>query len=536
MRSCPNSAAWIVTAIFLGTATAATPNFMQPKVNPGSQEPDWVDLLKQQWGLDMDRDLRNPVIEGAASACMFKKAGKGPVTFTPIIALGLETTTRGGWYQAKQAGTDAARLPTEVWAYAYKQPAGEMESGQYTPPHLASGSTSFDPGDVQFGLWVSNDHFQNETVRSDPGVNAATIPRFKKQPFKAMIYPNVDIKTGKLITHSYIIGWEYSTNDDFQDVVTRVDNVTLLPSPTLPGIIEGDAAAKKLADGFKFTEGPTWDVKRNALYFSDIPPGHIVRYQDGKAEVANTSSNNSNGLMMDQSGALIACEHGGRRVSRAPSPGQPAETIADRYQGKRLNSPNDLWIDATGGIYFTDPRYGKRDDLEQDREAVYYISKAPGNTNDRDREKITRILNVAAAPADDRPTPDNLIRPNGIALSPDGKTLYVIDHGADCVNRYPVQSPGIIGKGERIAYTPWPDGMTVDQEGRLYVTSDEGVIVLNPDGKWIGVITVAERPANCTFGGQDYRTLFVTACKSLYGIETQTRGWHVHLDGVPNKD
>ena len=132
--------------------------------------------------------------------------------------------------------------------------------------------------------------------------------------------------------------------------------------------------------------------------------------------------------------------------------------------------------------------------------------------------RITRII-------------DDLIRPNGIALSPDGKTLYVIDNGASLLYRYPVQGPGKIGKGERIAYTPGPDGMSVDEQGRLYVTGVEGVLVLAPDGKWIGAIAADEQPANCTFGGESYRTLFITARNGLYALETQTRGWHIHLDG-----
>jgi gluconolactonase len=126
----------------------------------------------------------------------------------------------------------------------------------------------------------------------------------------------------------------------------------------------------------------------------------------------------------------------------------------------------------------------------------------------------------------------DLVRPNGIALSPDGKTLYVVDNGASLLYRYPVTAPGKLGKGERIAYTMGPDGMSLDEKGRLYVTGGEGTLVLEPDGKWIGVIASAEQPANCTFGGKDYRTLFITARTGLYAIETQTRGWHVHLDGV----
>ncbi|HOA72962.1 MAG TPA: SMP-30/gluconolactonase/LRE family protein [Phycisphaerae bacterium] len=491
--------------VLTGLCLAATAQAAQPKVSPGPNEPDWSDILAQQWNLDMERDLRNPLHDGAVPAHLFVRAGRGKVTFTPIIALGLEEKTNGGWYRMRDGKPEIH----EAWRYAYKQPEAEMKSGQFTPPKLDLGRVEIEPGDEPFGLWVSNDAFKDERVFTDPRLVAATNARLKDQPYKAMIYPTVDPKTGQPVPNSYIIGWEYSTNDDFQDVVTRIDNVRLLPASKLPGITQGEPVAKKIAGGFKFTEGPAWNFKDSSLYFSDIPNADIVRYQDGQTRVVNDQSGESNGLMFDKPGALIACEHAGRRVSRAATPGQPGQTIVDRYQGKRLNSPNDLWIDTAGGIYFTDPRYGNRDNMEMKEEAVYYVT-ADG--------QISRII-------------DDLVRPNGIALSPDGKTLYVVDNGTSLLYRYPVLGPGKLGKGERIAYTPGPDGMSVDEKGRLYVTGIEGTLVLEPDGKWIGVIASAEPPSNCTFGGKDYRTLFITARTGLYAIETQTRGWHVHLDG-----
>lgn len=483
----------------------------QPKVNPGPNEPDWRDILEQQWKLNVDRDLRNPLHEGAVPSHMFVRAGRGPLKFTPIIALGREETTLGGYYRPRE-GVLKYQIH-EVWRFAHKQPQSEMKSGEFTPPEIHLGRAEFEPGDEPFGLWVSNYAFKDERVFTDPRVVAATNERLKAQPYKAMIYPNVDPKTGRPIPHSYIIGWEYSDNDDFQDVVTRIDNVRLLPASKLPGITAGEPVAGKVAGDFKFTEGPAWDFRDQSLVFSDIPVAGIVRYKDGRTDVVNDASGESNGLMFEQTGAIIACEHAGRRVSRAPRPGEPAKTIVDSFQGKKLNSPNDLWIDTQGGIYFTDPRYGNRDNMEMKEEAVYYIT-AEG--------RLTRII-------------DDLVRPNGIALSPDGETLYVVDNGASLLYRYPVLGPGRIGDGERIAYTVWPDGMCVDQQGRTYVTGLEGVLVLEPDGKWVGIIASAEQPANCTFGGPDYRTLFITARTSLYRIETQTRGWHVHLDGAPGE-
>ncbi|HQE26368.1 MAG TPA: SMP-30/gluconolactonase/LRE family protein, partial [Phycisphaerae bacterium] len=216
----------------------------------------------------------------------------------------------------------------------------------------------------------------------------------------------------------------------------------------------------------------------------------------------------SNGLVMTR-GGLVMADSGNRGIARIDMRTKAKTMLCSHFEGKRLNSPNDLWIDTAGGIYFTDPRYGNRDNMEMKEEAVYYVT-ADG--------QISRII-------------DDLVRPNGIALSPDGKTLYVVDNGTSLLYRYPVLGPGKLGKGERIAYTPGPDGMSVDEKGRLYVTGIEGTLVLEPDGKWIGVIASAEPPSNCTFGGKDYRTLFITARTGLYAIETQTRGWHVHLDG-----
>ncbi|HSW45183.1 MAG TPA: SMP-30/gluconolactonase/LRE family protein [Phycisphaerae bacterium] len=513
MRTSIRGAGWIVLGCCLCGAPALA---KQPAVAPGPNEPNWSDLLKQQWGLDMDRDLRNPALEGASPAGQFKRADrKKPVTFRPIIALGLETATRGGWYAAgAKTGDlpeDAARSRRLLWAYAFKNSADDQKSGRYAGPPLDPDVVEFEPGDEAFGLWVGNDNFDDGGVYTQPGLVAKVNSRLKAQPYKAMIYPNIDAKTGRLIPGSYLIGWEYSTNDDFQDVVTRIDNVELLASePPLPGIVAPDAEARKLAGGFQFIEGPAWDFKRSALYFSDIPPARIIRYADGEATVALEASGKSNGLMFDREAKLVACEGGSRRISRG-EPGRLGEEIAGRWDGKRFNSPNDLWLDAAGGLYFTDPRYGSREGLEQDKEAVYYVA-ADGT--------VKRVI-------------DDLVRPNGIAMSPDGKTLYVVDNGADHLWRYAIEGTGVLCKGERIAFVEHPDGMTVDAEGRLHITSRQGISVFDAGGKWIGRLPVPEVPANCTFGGPGNRTLFITARTSLYAVETLTRGWHVHLDGPP---
>jgi sugar lactone lactonase YvrE len=428
----------------------------------------------------------------------------------------VETPTHGGWYPsgpgAGELPKDVAKLKIELWSYAYKQPAAQIDSDVPTPPPLASGDVTFDPGVAPFGLWVSNDTFKDGGVFTQPALVAKVNARLRAQPYKAMIYPNYDAKKHRAIANSYLVCWEYSTNDDFQDAITRIDNVRLLPGePNLPGVLASGKTVKKLAGGFKFVEGPAWDFRNQVLYFSDIPDSEINIYSKGKAGLAKKYAGQTNGLMFDKDGRLVGCETAGRRVSRDLLSDHP-QPIASQYNGKKLNSPNDLWFDANGGLYFTDPRYGPRDDLEQDKEAVYYVP--PDG-------KIKRVI-------------DDLVRPNGLALSPAGDWLYVIDNGSDRIYRYKVSSPGSLGPAEMVAHIPQPDGMTVDKQGRLYIASADGISVCDASGKWLGAISVPEQPANCTFGDHDDDTLYITAQTGLYSIHTETRGWHVHLDGVPS--
>lgn len=506
----------ILTTLFIGMFQIAA----QPPVHPADNEPNWEVVLSRQFDLDMGRDLRNPA-DGTAPAGLFIQADKKkPVTFTPLIALGLESPVHAGWYpagpKASDLPTDVAKARIELWSYAFKQPKSEMESGSFTPPPLKSGEVTFDPGGRPFGLWVSNEAFTDGGVFTQPALVARMNERLRAQPYKAMIYPTYDPKKKQAVPNSYIIGWEYSTNDDFQDAVTRIDNVRLLPAePALPGVLKPGDAVKKLAGGFAFVEGPAWDFRNKVLYFSDIPRSQICSYGAGKAGAKYEYAGQTNGLMFDREGLLIGCEHGGRRVShdvlgKAPRP------LALTYRGKKLNSPNDLAIDASGGIYFTDPRYGDRSNMELDQEGVYYIAADAKDTEPK------RLIS-------------DLVRPNGIALSPSGDYLYVVDNGAERIHRYKVTGNGSIDAGALIAHVPGPDGMTVDREGRLYITSVDGVSILDANGKWIGAIEVPEQPANCTFGGDDWSTLFITARTSLYAIPTQTRGWHIHLEGAPKK-
>ena len=284
-----------------------------------------------------------------------------------------------------------------------------------------------------------------------------------------------------------------------------------VPTPkTYSEIVPKDAKLQKVSTGHRFTEGPAWDYK-GSLYWSDIPNQQILKLDaKGTVSVFRKESGGSNGLMFDKKGRLIACEHGGRRVSRTKVDGS-IETIADKYDGKKLNSPNDLVLGPDGSVYFTDPRYGPRDNLEQDKECVYRI--APDG-------KVTRVI-------------DDTVKCNGIHLSPDAKTLYVADNGSATVRAYPLAKNGTVGKGRLFAKLPSrPDGMTVDAAGNLYMTVGRGVLILDAAGKALGTIETPERPANCCFGGPDLKTLYITARTSLYRIQLNARGWLVHIDGV----
>ena len=224
--------ALILLAGWLGfTAISTAQTAKQPKVFPGPNEPDWVVVLKSKYQLSMFDDLLNPVKTTVdATPGLFHKAGPGPVTYTPLIALGLETTTRGGWYPSVEV--DKSPAPVELWSYKFKNTTKNLETGANLPPPLAEGSkTTFDPGEKAFGLWAANDGLKDGGVFTEPSLVRRRNQRLAKQPYKAMIYPLKDKATGKVVPHSYLIGWEYSTNDDFQDVVCRVDNVTLVEQP-----------------------------------------------------------------------------------------------------------------------------------------------------------------------------------------------------------------------------------------------------------------------------------------------------------------
>lgn len=273
-----------------------------------------------------------------------------------------------------------------------------------------------------------------------------------------------------------------------------------LRAQEMPALIAPGAPVERIARGFAFVEGPAADAE-GALYFTDIPNNRIHRWTpDEGLTTYRDESGGANGLRFDRDGALIACEMGNRRVT-ATSPEGNLRVLAERYDGRRFNSPNDLWIDPQGGIYFSDPRYGPEDDLELDGHHVYYLKP--------DRTEVLRVT-------------DDLERPNGIIGSPDGTRLYIADHGGGRTYVYTPAPDGALAN-KRLFAEQGSDGMTMDEMGNVYLTGED-VTVYDPDGSVVGSIAVPEAPANLTFGGPDRTTLFITARTSVYAVEMTVSG------------
>lgn len=263
----------------------------------------------------------------------------------------------------------------------------------------------------------------------------------------------------------------------------------------------------KVAGPFKFTEGPAIGPN-GKIYFSDIPNSriHVIDPTTGTCEIHRNDSNKANGLAWTPNDGLIACEGGAGRVTIEFEPGVQ-KTLVDRFEGKRFNSPNDLSLDGVGGFYFSDPRYGDRGDMEMDIEGVYYVNRG---------RQVKRVI-------------DDLIRPNGVQLSNDGKTLYVSDTGANRIFAFDVKGPGNLANKREFAGIG-SDGMTIDEQGNLYLTHGPSVHILNPDGETISKIDFPTNPANVTFAGEGNRTLFVTARPAVYSVEMPVAGGQAYAN------
>lgn len=299
--------------------------------------------------------------------------------------------------------------------------------------------------------------------------------------------------------------------------------------PRLDALLDPDARLFVLASGFDWAEGPVWVEQEGEsfLLFSDIPPNKVVKWVEGTGVSTYLQPSGytgpgdygrepgSNGLLLDPQNRLVSCEHGDRRVS-VLTKGGGKRTLVDNYEGKRLNSPNDVCYKSNGDLYFTDPPYGlpnRYDDPRRELDfcGVYRLSK------DGELTLLTK----------------EMTRPNGIAFSPDEKTLYVAqsDPQAALWKAFPVKEDGTLGESRVVAdvtdmvpkHKGLPDGLKVDQQGHLWATGPGGVHIMAPDGTLLGRIETGEATANCAFGN-DGTTLYVTADMYLCRIQTKTKG------------
>ena len=259
---------------------------------------------------------------------------------------------------------------------------------------------------------------------------------------------------------------------------------------------------EKVAQGFRYTEGPAWS-RDGYLLFSDIPNNRILKQtSEGATEVYREASNGAAGNAFDSQGRLYACETHARRVTRTDKKGR-IEVLADKWDGKRLNAPNDLVVSKSGHVYFTDPAFGNQQDTrELDFYGVYHI--APKGR-----------LSVVAKPAG---------RPNGIALSPNGRLLYVANSDERNIRAYDLDRDGE-PSNERVVVSNIdgiPDGIRTDDKGNLYVAA-KGVAVYSPAGRLLITIPVAETPSNCAFGDADLQTLYITARTSVYRVRLEPK-------------
>ncbi len=286
------------------------------------------------------------------------------------------------------------------------------------------------------------------------------------------------------------------------------------------------AAVERLATGLRWAEGPVWFGDARHLLVSDIPNDRIVKWDEQTGELSDfrRPSNYANGNVRDAQGRLVTCEHGGRRVTRTEHDGG-VSVLADSYDGKRLNSPNDVVVKSDGTIWFTDPPFGLLSDYEGNRAeqelpgSFYRLDPATGHLTLLD---------------------DTVPGPNGLAFSPDEKTLYVVASRAEPreIIAYDVHSDGKISNRRLVINAGaggTPDGFRLDEDGNLWCgwgmgkPELDGVMVFNPEGAPIGRIQLPERCANLVFGGRRGNRLFMAASQSIYALYVNTRGatWSV---------
>jgi gluconolactonase len=346
-------------------------------------------------------------------------------------------------------------------------------------------------------------------------------------------------RTGFLFGALFVAATVAATTGEEKKAVSTVGKIERL-KPAFDKLIPQGAVLERLSTGsngvkYSWTEGPVWDKNRGYLLYSDIPHNRVVKWQEGKeasdylkpsgynGDRTDLAEPGSNGLLIDSEGRLVLMQHGNRQVARQEKDGK-ITSLASMYQGKRLNSPNDGDFKSNGDLYFTDPPYGLMTKKDLDRSfpgqeldfcGVYRLSKDG---------KLTLLTK-------------EMTKPNGIAFSPDEKTLYVAnsDPARAVWMAFPVNEDGTLGKGKlffdatdlvKAGKPGLPDGMKVDKDGNLFATGPGGVLVFAPDGTHLGTLATGLPTGNCCWGS-DGTVLYVCAGRdpsSPYRIKTSTKG------------
>ncbi|MEL6677263.1 MAG: SMP-30/gluconolactonase/LRE family protein [Pseudomonadota bacterium] len=286
--------------------------------------------------------------------------------------------------------------------------------------------------------------------------------------------------------------------------------------PVFETYVLGNAPVKQIATGFDWVEGPVWFGDANCLLFSDIPNNRILRWTPELGiSTYRQPSNYANGHTRDRQGRLVSCEHGTRRVTRTEHDGA-ITVLADRVEGKRLNSPNDVVVSSDGAVWFTDPHYGIMTNYEG------YAAE---------QELPCRVYRVDPESGAVAPMIENMNCPNGLAFSPDESLLYVADTGrmfsddAQHIRRFRVTAAGLEDEGVFHAIEPGAsDGFRLDTDGNIWSSAADGVHCIAPDGRLLGKILVPELVSNVCFGGRAKHRLFITATTSVYAIALNRQG------------
>ncbi len=321
------------------------------------------------------------------------------------------------------------------------------------------------------------------------------------------------------MSHAFPVPHGTDVAGDSFDRLSTGESVYEFHDPRFGECIDLVARVERLHTGLRWAEGPVYFAEHHSLVFSDIPNDRMLRYDEGSGHVSlfRTQGGNANGNTRDRQGRLITCEQGAGQVTRTHPDGS-IEVLADRFAGGRLNAPNDVVVHSNGSVWFTDPSYGRQTsfvgsprDAEQDTDGVYRL------------DPDGRLTRVAS----------DFWKPNGLAFSPDETRLYIVDsgflpdpEGPRHVRVFDVSDEGELSGGDvLVTVEPGiPDGLRIDDAGRLWIGAGDGVHCVHPDGTLLGKIRLPEACANLAFGGPRRNRLYMTATTSLYAVFLNVEG------------